>query len=398
MRTESLLAEITAALGRSPVDPWPAVLAATPRADFVPDRVWVRDGDGGHRLLERGVSAGAWLAAVYSDQPLVTGFTTLGGARVPLSSASAPSTVVRLLEDAGLAADSRVLEIGTGTGFNTALLARRCARGSVVTVEDVPELSARAARTLRDVGLDRSVTVVAADGTEGYAAQAPYSHVLATCSVRAVPAAWLAQTRTGGRIVTPWDSAWVCYGALVLDRRVDGGAEGRFAAHGSYMLISTQRVAADLDDVLRPGQVPVSGTSALSPWAVAGEDLDAQFHIGLAVPGVWHSWDTSGDEVPVRLWLADVADADADGGASWACVDWDGQQAVAFGTRQFGERRLWDEVEAAYGWWAAAGRPEIRRYGMTIEADGWHVPWLDSPGTPVPLPSVRTGAGRRAHG
>ncbi|MDJ0386216.1 rRNA adenine N-6-methyltransferase family protein [Streptomyces sp. G-G2] len=387
MRTESLLAEIAATLGRPAADPWPSVLAATERADFLPGLLWVRDGGGGHRPLDRGRAPEAWLAAAYSDQPLVTEFTTLGGARVPLSSASAPSTVVRLLEDAGLTADSRVLEIGTGTGFNTALLARRCRRGSVVTLENVPELSALAARALRTAALDP--TVVTADGTQGCAALAPYSHVLATCSVRSVPAAWLEQTETGGRIVTPWDSAWVCYGTLVLDKHADGSAAGRFSAHGSYMLISTQRVAADLDRVLRPGQIPSTGTSALSPWAVAGEDLDAQFHIGLAVAAVWHSWDTCGAEAPVRLWLADLT------GSSWASVDWDGRQSAAFATRQFGVRRLWDEVEAAYAWWAAAGRPEVGRYGLTVTADGRHTPWLDAPGAPLPLTFAR---GDRAHG
>ncbi|WP_331719289.1 methyltransferase domain-containing protein [Streptomyces sp. NBC_00158] len=376
MRTERLLAEITESLGRPVAEPWPAVLSRTPRDAFLPDLFWVRDGNGGYRRVDRTADPGAWQAAAHSDQPLVTGFTTLGGAQVPLSSASAPSTVVRLLEDARLRADSRVLEIGTGTGFNAALMSRRCDRGSVVTLDDVPELSILAERNLRALGL--AATVVTADGTEGYAERGPYSHVVATCAVRSVPSAWLEQTETGGRIVTPWDSAWLSYGSLVLDKGEDGGAVGRFAAHGSYMLISSQRVAAELDDVLRPGQVPRAGTSTLSPWAVAGDDLDAQFHIGLAVPGAWHSWDTSGEHAAVRLWLADAA------GGSWASVDWDGQQAASFDTRQFGPRRLWEEVERAHAWWIAAGQPGVERYGMDVANDGRHTSWLDSAETPVP--------------
>lgn len=371
MRTESLLAEIATALGRPVDEPWGAILAATPRSAFLPDLVWVRDGHGGYQMLDRATDPASWDAAAHSDQPLVTNFTVLGDERVPLSSASAPSTVVQLLEHAQLSADSRILEIGTGTGFNTALLCARCSDGTVVTLDNVAELSVLAQSALRAAG--HRPVVVTADGTQGWPAAAPYSHVLATCSVRSVPAAWLEQTQSGGRIVTPWDSPWVCYGTLVLDKAGDGSADGRFAPHGSYMLISSQRVATDLADAVRPGQTPDRGTTSLSPWDVAGADLDAQFHIGLTVPGAWHSWDTSGEQAPVRLWLAD------DSGASWASVDWDGEQASQFTTQQFGPRRLWDEVSSSHGWWNDAGRPDIGRYGMTVGSDGRHTPWLDTP-------------------
>ncbi|MGW6412441.1 methyltransferase domain-containing protein [Streptomyces vinaceus] len=377
MGIESLLAGITATLERPAAEPWPAIMAAVPRTAFLPDLVWVRDGRGGHRLLDRTSEPEAWEAAAYSDQPLVTEFTVFGGARVPLSSASAPSTVVRLLEDAQLSSTSRVLEIGTGTGYNTALLCARCPEGSVVSLDVVPELSALARRSLRAIG--HRPDVITANGTEGWPALAPYSHILATCSVRSVPAKWLEQTEPGGRIVTPWDSPWTCYGTLVLSKQQDGSAVGRFAAHGSYMLISTQRVATDLDDVRKPGQTPDTGTTSLSPWDVAGEDLDAQFHLGLSVRDVWHSWDTSGEDAPVRLWLADT------GGDSWACVDWDGHQARTFATGQFGTRRLWDEIASSHAWWSAAGRPHVARYGMTVTAEGLHIPWLDTPAATVPL-------------
>ncbi|MFE3553727.1 methyltransferase [Streptomyces sp. NPDC059193] len=393
MGIESLLADITATLGRPPAEPWPAIVAATPRAAFLPDLVWVRDDNGGYQPLDRASEPEAWAAVVHSDEPLVTRFTILGDARVPLSSASAPSTVVRLLEAAQLTSGSRVLEIGTGTGFNTALLCARCASGSVVSLDNVAELSVLARRSLRAIG--HRPTVVTADGTEGWPDLAPYSHILATCSVRYVPIRWLEQTEPGGRIITPWDSPWVCYGTLALTKQADGSAVGRFGAHGSYMLISTQRVVAALDDVRTLGRAADLGTTRLSPWAVAGDDLDAQFHLGLSVRGVWHSWDTSGEHAPVRLWIAGT---DED---SWAYVDWDGNQAETFATGQFGPRRLWDEITGAHAWWSAAGRPDAGRYGMTITSDGRHTAWLDAPtttvplvGTPAPTPRPQTGRGR----
>ncbi|MGW6867537.1 methyltransferase domain-containing protein [Streptomyces sp. NPDC054901] len=376
MRPETLLAEIATTLGRPVTEPWLSAFTSTPRSAFLPDTVWIRDGAGGYRMLDRTQDPAGWNAAANSDQPLVTEFTMLGDERVSLSSASAPSTVARLLEQAKLGPDSRVLEIGTGTGFNAALLCSVLGDGAVVWLDDVPEFSVLAGRSLRALG--HRPTVVTADGTKGWPARAPYSHVLATCSVRAVPAAWLEQTAPGGLIVTPWDSPWVCYGTLALDRLANGSARGRFARHGSYMLISSQRVAADLATSTQPGQPPSAGTTGLSPWETAGADLDAQFHIGLAVGGAWHSWDTSGESAPVRLWVADVD------GSSWACVDWDGEQAEQFAVQQYGPRRLWDEVTAAHGWWCARGRPAVDRYGMTVSPDGRHTPWVGSPDTPVP--------------
>ncbi|WP_412076130.1 methyltransferase [Streptomyces xanthophaeus] len=375
MRTESLLAEIAATLGRPVTEPSYSALASTPRDAFLPDTIWIRDGNGGYRRLDRTLDAEAWDAAAGSDQPLVTEFTVLGDERVPLSSASAPSTVARLLEMAELGPGSRVLEIGTGTGFNTALLCSVLRDDAVVTLDNMAEFSVLATRSLRALG--HRPAVVTADGTKGWPDRAPYSHILATCSVRAVPVAWLEQTEPGGRIVTPWDSPWLCYGTLALDKLVDGSARGRFAAHGSYMLISSQRVAADLADSVQPGQAPALGTTVLSPWVVAGSDLDAQFHIGLAVEGLWHSWDTSGESAPVRLWIAEVD------GPSWASVDWDGQQSAQFTVQQYGPRRLWDEVTAAHGWWCEQGRPAVNRYGMTVSPDGRHTPWLDSPNLTV---------------
>ncbi|NEE33174.1 methyltransferase, partial [Streptomyces sp. SID7982] len=83
--------------------------------------------------------------------------------------------------------------------------------------------------------------------------------------------------------------------------------------------------------------------------------------------------------VDSRLWLA-TTDA-----ASWAAVDVDGRTADRFAVWEHGPRRLWDAVEAAYGWWREAGSPGPERFGMTVAPDGTHVPWLDVPDSPVPV-------------
>ncbi|WP_329563019.1 hypothetical protein [Kitasatospora sp. NBC_01266] len=89
---------------------------------------------------------------------------------------------------------------------------------------------------------------------------------------------------------------------------------------------------------------------------------------------VWHAWQVEPlDGVASRLW---VATTDA---TSWAAVDYDGSREQEFVVYQHGPRRLWDEVEAAYRWWAAQRKPGPGRFGLTVTSDGTHRAWLDAP-------------------
>ncbi|USA02159.1 hypothetical protein NCG97_18200 [Streptomyces lydicamycinicus] len=137
------------------------------------------------------------------------------------------------------------------------------------------------------------------------------------------------------------------------------------------MLLRAQQVDAELrGDIPHEGQAPERSTTSLSPWSVAGNDLDAQLHIGLRVPGTWHAWDTETQGaqgvkgVHTRLWLAD------DEATSWASVDYDGRQLSTFAVAQYGPRRLWGEVALAYEGYVAAGRPGVPRHRLRISPDG----------------------------
>lgn len=379
---DRLLNDIAGNLGHPVPAPYATALHAVPRHLFLPDRIWRRDGKGGHALCDRGADPQAWLDAAYTDTPLVTQFsdpgtTADGGGHQPSSSASMPSMVIAALRDAELAGTSRVLEIGAGTGFNAALLAAHLGGASVTSVEIDNGLVKVARENIAAAGY--APAIICADGTGGWPDNAPYDRILATCSVRTVPPAWVQQTATGGRIITPWDSAWCCYGTLTLTKHSDGSASGPFAPYGSYMTIRGQHPDIDLErDVLRAGQCPARTTTSLSPWAVAGGDLDAEFHLGLSVPGAWYTWDTTVAAAHTRLWLADT---DA---TSWAAVDYDGQQTNSFAVSQFGPRRLWDQIEGAFRQWTHWGRPGVGRYGLTLAPSGEPTLWLDHPEHPLP--------------
>ena len=111
-----------------------------------------------------------------------------------------PSLVAKMLEALSLSGSERVLEIGTGYGFQTALLAWVAA--FVWSVERWGDLAATARANLSANGV-RSVEVVVGDGTEGLAAHAPYDAVVVSAAFPAVPTPLAEQLVEGGRLVQP---------------------------------------------------------------------------------------------------------------------------------------------------------------------------------------------------
>ncbi|MFF8786521.1 methyltransferase domain-containing protein [Streptomyces sp. NPDC015125] len=359
-----LLEQIAEVLGSPVPAPLRAALQAVPRHLFLPPTVWVRGGKGSYERYDRDQDPDRWWSAAYRDAPLVTRFAELSdGGLVPSSSASMPSMVVRMLRDLDVQPGHRVLEIGTGTGFHAALLSFLFGAENVTSLDGDPDLICQARRALKASG--QQPEAVCADGAGGWRPNAPYDRIISTCSVRTVPLAWLEQLSPGGRLVTPWDTAWCNFGTLIATVRADGTAEGSLVPYGSFMLMRAQQVDVELHrDILRDDQIPERSMTELSPWSVAGNDLDAQMHIGLHVPGVWHAWDTGVQEAHTRLWLAD------DRATSWAGVDYDGRQTSTFAVAQYGPRRLWDEVVRAHEEYVSAGRPGTERHRLCISPDG----------------------------
>lgn len=111
-----------------------------------------------------------------------------------------PSLVAQMVEALAVDADSHVLEIGTGLGYQAAILSRLAA--GVTTVERFAELAQEAERNLAAAAID-NVEVVVADGSEGWAPQAPYDAVVVSAAFPEVPIALVEQLREGGRLVQP---------------------------------------------------------------------------------------------------------------------------------------------------------------------------------------------------
>ena len=108
-----------------------------------------------------------------------------------------PSLSARMIQALRLVSEEHVLEVGTGYGYQTALLA-----SFVTSIERWPDLAGRARQNLAAQGIE-NVQVVEGDGTEGVPAAAPYDAILVSAAFPQVPEALVNQLRVGGRLVQP---------------------------------------------------------------------------------------------------------------------------------------------------------------------------------------------------
>ncbi|HKP60953.1 MAG TPA: protein-L-isoaspartate(D-aspartate) O-methyltransferase [Polyangiales bacterium] len=113
---------------------------------------------------------------------------------------SQPLAVARMLQLARIGPEDRVLDVGAGSGYQTALLARVCSY--VYGLEIIPALAERANKALRDVGIQNAMIHVA-NGHDGLPAHAPYDAILVAAVAPEVPAALLGQLKDGGRLIMP---------------------------------------------------------------------------------------------------------------------------------------------------------------------------------------------------
>jgi protein-L-isoaspartate(D-aspartate) O-methyltransferase len=113
---------------------------------------------------------------------------------------SQPYMVARILEEAGLDGDERVLDVGTGSGYQAAVLAQLA--DEVHSIERIAELAEQARRNLEAAGID-NVDIHVGDGSRGLAEHAPYDAITVAAAAPGFPQALYDQLRVGGRLVVP---------------------------------------------------------------------------------------------------------------------------------------------------------------------------------------------------
>src|SRR5262245_23391736 len=234
---------------------WRAAFTRVPRHRFIP-QAFRQVAGGAWEALDgaRPEQRDEWLAMVYADDAVVTqldgdptrwetGVAEEVVVGIPSSSSSQPALMAGMLEALDVADGHPVLEVGTGTGYNAALLCERLGAECVTTVDIDPVLVAGARERL--VACGYSPTVAVCDGAAGYAARAPYDRVIVTYGAPRIEPAWLAQARPGGVLVVNLHSHLAAMALVKLVIRPDGSAEGRVLSdQGGFM---PSRTATGLD-------------------------------------------------------------------------------------------------------------------------------------------------------
>lgn len=131
---------------------------------------------------------------------------------------SQPYIVAAMTEMLGPESDHRVLEIGTGSGYQTAILSKLAA--DVTSIERHPDLAEAALRVFAKLGITNA-DILVGDGSEGLPAAAPFDRILVTAGAPAVPEALKQQLAVGGRLVVPV-GPWGYQHLTVVDRTESG--------------------------------------------------------------------------------------------------------------------------------------------------------------------------------
>lgn len=171
-----------------------AAMRATPRHLFVP------------KGLER---------RAYEDTPLPIGYG---------QTISQPYIVASMSEMLGVGPGDRVLEIGTGSGYQAAVLAQLAKE--VFSIEIVPELGKQSEILLKQLG-HNNVEVKIGDGYKGWPEKAPFDRIILTAAPPEIPQSLVDQLRNGGRLVAPEGQAW--QELVVIDKDASGKTKRRTA-------------------------------------------------------------------------------------------------------------------------------------------------------------------------
>jgi protein-L-isoaspartate(D-aspartate) O-methyltransferase len=307
--------------------------------------------------------ADVWLRAIYSNRPVITAYDEYN---TPTSSSSSPDAMAFMLEAAQLHPGLRVLEIGTGTGYNAALLAHILGGPRhVFTVEIDPALAQRAQHRLDQVA-GEGITVHAGNGLHGLAAGAPYARIIATGSYHKVPLAWLDQLQTGGIIVMNLRGH---LGAGAFVKVVKVGP--RRAAYGTFLAGSDFMELQDSDTPSRNVTDLVSqyaGRAVTAQAPCTQSDFDPsllwdhrlEFLLQLSFPQMYF---TSIGLNPMSPCLIDL---ESDTMLVFRPTGQTGEWIVEIR----GQPHTWQKLARVYRLWAETGVPDVSAYLLDIDDAG----------------------------
>lgn len=358
---------------------WRAAFSAVPRHVFLPHFFNADSAGLWEPVTVETTDEATWLNQIYSNRTCVTqldGKTTpidiqSAAAGLATSSSTEPGLMADLLEALELDEGMSVIEIGTGTGYNAALLCDRLGDDHVISIEIDPDVSAQAADRLRKTG--HSPRLVIGDGA---AIGGPkVDRLIATCAFPTVPDTWLDLVKPGGIIVTTIYTRPL--GMSILKLRVgDGRADGEFIVPGSGFMETRQQPQRGPVRFPPPAEIEAAPARS-SEWKPADlEDFVIGFLAGWVLGDA--SYYLADDETPTMI--IDHASG------SWVAFDVEGDLV-----REGGKRRLWQAVEQILTEWRRTGAGDLNgfRYETVVGQVGYDA--LSSPAIGVKWQRFRNG-------
>ncbi|MFJ4831729.1 methyltransferase, FxLD system [Streptomyces sp. NPDC088747] len=222
----------------------------------------------------------ASLEDAYANAPVHIKYDTDG---TSISCASQPGVVALMLDQLDVQPGERILELGAGTGYNSALLAHLVGESGQVTTLDVDDDLVEGARAHLAAAGITNVEAVTRDGALGYAEGSPYDRIIATVGAHGVPHAWLQQLAPGGRLLVPQRLKGSVSRSIAYEQR-----DGRWASLGSEMntFMPLRRGIADDDRRV----IPLSADGTVRLQAPAGQNIDADALAGVLDQSRTEEW------------------------------------------------------------------------------------------------------------
>lgn len=303
------------------------------------------------------------LPAIYSNASLLTQFDAAGTAT---SSSTTPSLMALMLERLDAHPGHRVLEIGTGTGYNAALLCHTLGDHAVTSIDIDPDLVDHARTRLNSLG--HAPTLISGDGSKGAPDHGPYDRIIATCGLPRIPADWLKQVRPGGIIL-----ANLGFALARLNVSNDGTAAGRFTDYAAFMQLRKNLDDTHLSfrDIIAASNRDGTTYRSTTPTTLSDRAFDCLHAIvhPTVQRAVIHT-----DDGDVHAFVDTTT-------GSWARarIEHDGAATVVHG----GTVDPWDDLNRLAAWWDDHGRPDPTQLGITVTASGDHLLWQADPDTAV---------------
>lgn len=345
---------------------WKTAFAATPRHLFVP-RFFENRPEIGWVAIDQ--SDADYLDHVYRTEALITQLDGNPGAWDKLrkegfylgghatSSSSAPGLMAVMLDALQAKPGMTVLEVGTGTGYNAAILCDRLGDEYVTTVDIDAKLVESALHRLAGLGYRPAAAVADAAIT---VPNGPYDRLIATVGMRRVPPCWLTVVKPGGLILANLYSDLASDAIFVLTVSGDGTASGRAPIGGTFMPTRDNimpfnfTLHDDAEGEQSPTDLPSDSLTEFGPFYLFTSLIMRDVQV--------HYFPTSTGTLRPGLLGRD---------RSWA-YELDGTAVHG------GPRNLWAELENVHTLWRDHGNPGRDRLGLTVAKDRQSL-WIDSP-------------------